>query len=107
MIVQIVKFKSGLADDEVFQTYGARAKRYLSQPGLIDKYYLKFDSGEHGAVYLWESEQALREFRASELAQTIPDAYAVQGAPDVATGEVVFRLRAEPQRAGESEASPS
>jgi hypothetical protein len=63
--------------------------------GLIEKYYLRFpETGEHGAVYLWESEGALSAFRESELARTIAEAYQVQGAPVVQTAEVVMTLRA-------------
>lgn len=93
MIVQIVRFHSKLSDEQVVTTYKERAPRYRSQPGLVEKYYLKFESGEHGAVYLWESEDALRDFRASDLARTIPEAYAVEGAPDVVTADMVMALR--------------
>jgi heme-degrading monooxygenase HmoA len=93
MIVQIVRFQSGLTDEEVLATYEARAPRYRALPGLVQKYYLRFPAtGEHGAVYLWESESAMREFRDSELGRTIREAYAVRGEPDVRVGEVVMTL---------------
>jgi heme-degrading monooxygenase HmoA len=94
VIVQIVRFKSGLSDEQVLEMYQARAPQYRALKGLIQKYYLRFrTTGEHGAVYLWESEEALKEFRESELARTIPNAYQIQGASDVATAEVVMALR--------------
>jgi heme-degrading monooxygenase HmoA len=41
-------------------------------PGLVQKYYMRFsDTGQHGAVYVWASEEALARFRASDLARTI------------------------------------
>ena len=62
-------------------------------PGLLQKYYLAFPStGEHGAVYVWESTQAMQTFRESDLARTIPEAYQVQGAPAVEVAEVSLVL---------------
>jgi heme-degrading monooxygenase HmoA len=94
MIVQIVRFKSELSDDQVLSTYDARAPRYRALKGLRQKYYLRFpETGEHGAVYLWESEAGLNEFRESELRRTIPTAYQVKGASDIQVAEVVMTLR--------------
>jgi hypothetical protein len=94
MVVQIVRFKSGLPDEEVVKVYEARASRYRALIGLAQKYYLKFDgAGEHGAVYLWESAAALKAFQESELRRTIPVAYQVQGTPDIQTAELVMTLR--------------
>lgn len=84
MIVQIVRFKSGLAVEEVKRVYEARAGQYRALRGLLQKYYLTFPATqEHGAVYLWESEEALERFRESQLARTISTAYQVQGPTDV------------------------
>ena len=94
MVVQTVRFKSGLSSEEVQKTYEARAPQYRALPGLIQKFYLEFpDTHEYGAVYLWDSQEALDEFRKSELARTIPQSYKIQGAPDVHVGEVVMELR--------------
>jgi heme-degrading monooxygenase HmoA len=96
MVVQIVRFKSGLSDEEVLNTYEARAPRYRALAGLRQKYYLRFPrTGEHGAVYVWDSEQAMKDFRESQLARTISDAYQVQGASDIEVAEVVMLLRPE------------
>jgi heme-degrading monooxygenase HmoA len=94
MIVQVVRFKSRLSDEQVLALSEARAPRYRALKGLIQKYYLKFpDTGEHGAVYLWESEAALKEFRESELGRTISTAYQIQGALDVQVAELLMTLR--------------
>jgi heme-degrading monooxygenase HmoA len=94
MIAQIVRFKSGMTGEQILETYKERAPRYRALKGLRQKYYLEFpDTGEHGAVYLWESETAAREFRDSELRRTIPSAYDVQGDPDIRSAEVVMLLR--------------
>jgi heme-degrading monooxygenase HmoA len=94
VVVQIVRFKSGLPDEQVLTMYEARAPRYRALTGLKQKYYLRFpDTGEHGAVYVWESEAALKEFRESDLGRTISTTYQVQGTPEARTGEVVLTLR--------------
>jgi heme-degrading monooxygenase HmoA len=94
MVVQIVRFKSELPEEEVVKVYEARAPQYRALKGLVQKHYLRFaNTGEHGAVYLWESEAALKEFQESELRRTIPSAYRVQGAPDIRTAELVMSLR--------------
>jgi len=82
MIVSLVRFKSKLADDAVQAMFEERADRYRNVPGLMEKVYLRFrESGEFGAVYLWESEKALSDFRQTELARTIPETYEVEAAP--------------------------
>jgi heme-degrading monooxygenase HmoA len=94
MIVQIVRFKSGLSDEKVLTTYEARAPRYRALKGLIQKYYLRFpETSEHGAVYIWESEADLKEFRESDLGRTISTSYQIQGEADVQMAEVVMMLR--------------
>ena len=94
MIVQIVRFKSALSDEKVVETYKDRAPRYRALKGLAQKYYLRYpDTGEYGAVYVWESEEAMKEFRDSELGRTISSAYQVQGTPNITTAEVADTLR--------------
>lgn len=95
MIIQFIKFKSGLSDSEVQQVLKERAPRFRAIPGLIQKYYgHEKQTGEYTGIYLWDSEQSLREFRDTELARTIPVAYKVEGEPRVETFEVLFPLRA-------------
>jgi hypothetical protein len=65
----------------------------------IQKIYLSFpDTGEHGAVYLWETAQAMQAFRASDLARSIPRVYQIEGDPAFDAGEVPLVLREEPAR---------
>lgn len=93
MIALIARFKSALSDEQVARTYETRAPRYRALPGLIQKYYLRFpETGEHGAVYLWESQAALKAFRESELGRSITTAYQIQGASDLQIAEVVMSL---------------
>ena len=68
MIVSLVRFKSRLSDEAVQATFEERADRYRNVPGLVEKIYLRFrESGEFGAVYVWDSEKALMDFRETEL----------------------------------------
>ena len=94
MIVQIVMFRSGLSDADVRRTMDDRAPRYDAIPGLLQKFYVHDkDTGEYGGIYVWRDAAALKEFRASELARTIPEAYRVEGTPRRETVEVMRVLR--------------
>jgi heme-degrading monooxygenase HmoA len=96
MIVQVVKYKTGLSDDEVAQTIADRAPQYEALPGLRQKLYIReYATGEYGGIYLWEDEDSMREFRKSDLAATIPEAYRVEGEPRIEVFEVVSVLRPE------------
>lgn len=96
MIVRIVRFRSGLSDPDVLSTYQDRSARYRKVPGLRQKYYLRFpETGEYGAVYVWDSREALDRFHGSDLARTIPDTYRVEGAPRGELAEVVLTLHPE------------
>jgi heme-degrading monooxygenase HmoA len=96
MIVQMVKFKSGLSDEEVRRVIAERAPQYEALAGLRQKLYISEpETGEYGGVYVWDDEESMREFRQSDLAATIPDAYRVEGEPRVEIFDVVSILRAE------------
>jgi heme-degrading monooxygenase HmoA len=94
MIVQIVRFKSRMTREEVRKLYEDRSPRYRSLQGLIQKYYLHFpETDEHGAVYVWESEKDMEEFRKSDLRRTISTAYQVKGNAESHLADVVMTLR--------------
>lgn len=89
MLVQIVRYRTRLSDDEVRATLESRAADYEAVPGLVQKYDLSFpEPGAHGGVYLWASRDAFEAFRASELARTIAVAYQVEGAPQIELADV-------------------
>jgi len=99
VIVSLVRFKSRLSDDVVQATFEDRADHYRNVPGLVEKIYLRFrETGESGAVYVWDSEQALMDFRETELARTIPDAYQVEEAPLVELADVCLVIQPETAR---------
>lgn len=94
MIMQIIRFQSNLALEEVRKTAQERAEEFLAVPGLIQKYYFRSEkTGEYGGVYLWDSKESLAAYRDSELAAAIPKAYKLQGPPDIEICEVAFALR--------------
>ena len=96
MIIRLVKFKSALSDSEVLNLYDQRAPQYRKLRGLIQKYYIKDkQTGEHGAVYLWDSMQAMEEFQQSELSRSIPETYKIIGQPRMEVIDVVYTLREE------------
>ena len=96
MIVQLVKYKTGLSHEEAAKTIAQRAPQYKALPGLRQKLYIREpETGEYGGIYVWEDEDSMREFRESDLAGTIPAAYRVEGEPRVEVFEVVSVLRPE------------
>lgn len=94
MIIQIVKFRSGLSDAEVLITAKERASQFQSVPGLLQKYYVKAgEPNQYAGIYLWDSIESLNSYRESDLAAGIPEAYKVLGPPDIEIFETVFQLR--------------
>ena len=91
MVISLVRFKSRLAPDEIQALYQERAHRYRQVPGLLEKVYLRFrDTGEAGAVYLWDSEEALEAFRRGDLSGSIGEAYEVEGSPTFELADVAL-----------------
>lgn len=94
MIIQFVKFKSGLSDVDVQRVMKERATQFRALPGLVQKYYgHEKKTGEFTGIYFWDSEQSMREFQQTELARTIPVAYKVETPPRIEFFEVLFPLR--------------
>jgi heme-degrading monooxygenase HmoA len=82
LIVSLVRLQSKLSDDGVQAIFEERADRYRGVEGLVEKLYLRFrETGEFGAVYVWDSEEDLIRFKESDLARSIPEAYKVEGPP--------------------------
>jgi hypothetical protein len=78
MVIHIVRFRSSLPDERIPELFQMRASEYLAVPGLLQKYYLRFRSGEHGGVYVWDSAASMERFMGSRLARTICDVYRVE-----------------------------
>jgi heme-degrading monooxygenase HmoA len=89
-----VRFKSDLTFDQVNEIVEKRAPEFEALTGLQQKYYLQdVVSGEYAGLYVWESPEALDEFRKSELRATIAKAYQAQGEPDIEVYKVFKVLR--------------
>ncbi|WP_420574207.1 YdhR family protein [Kordia sp.] len=94
MILQIIKLKSDLPQDELLKRAKEREANFKSIPGLLQKYYIKTsNAGEYGGVYVWNSLQSMQAYQASDLAKSIPTAYAINEAPDVEIMDIIFKLK--------------
>lgn len=94
MILQVIKLKSNLPEEELLKRAQERAPQFKAIPGLIQKYYVKMgEAGQYGGIYVWDSPESLQEFRASDLAASIPEAYEITEAPNIELMNVLFQLR--------------
>jgi hypothetical protein len=74
--VLFVRISSALASDELDRRLLERRPRFLDVPGLEQKIYGRDpETGDVCGIYFFESAEALRSFRETELARTIPSAY--------------------------------
>jgi len=90
----MVQFETALTDREAMNVAQERAPAFRALPSLVQKFYLKSTKPNHYCgLYLWDSAEAIAEFRQSEMARTIPSAYKIVGAPDIGIYELMFPLR--------------
>jgi heme-degrading monooxygenase HmoA len=96
MIIQIVRYKSGLSHEEVAELFEVRESRYREVPGLIQKYYLHYgETREHGGVYVWDSLESLQKWRETNLAESLEETYKVERPPHQELADVMLVLRTE------------
>ena len=94
MIVQIIKLKSDLPEEELLQRAREREPQFKELPGLLQKYYVRRDEpGQYAGIYVWDSKESMLAFRQSDLAASIPKAYEIVAPPEVETLEMLFKLR--------------
>ena len=94
MILQVIKLKSNLPEEELLNRARKRESQFKAIPGLLQKYYVKTNkSGQYGGVYVWDSPESLHAFRQSDLAKSIPEAYEIIEAPNVEMMDILFQLR--------------
>jgi heme-degrading monooxygenase HmoA len=94
MVVQVVRFASPLDLESLLEVSHKRAPLFEKLPGLVQKYYCRTSDGEkYAGIYIWDSRESLEQFRASELAASIPQAYKLEGPPEIETYEVQYSLR--------------
>lgn len=76
MTILFVRIKSDLDPPEFERRLLERRPRFQDVPGLTQKVYGRDNAtGDVCGIYFFESDEALAEFRNSELAKTIPSAY--------------------------------
>ena len=94
MILQVIKLKSRLPEEELLKRAKERKPRFESIPGLVQKYYARTsEEGQYAGIYLWDSPASLQAFRESDLAKSIPEAYEISEAPNIEILQVLFELR--------------
>ena len=82
MILQFIKLKSNLPEEELLSKAKERKPEFEAIPGLMQKYYVKMnEAGSYGGIYVWDSTESLKAFKESDLAKSIPQAYEVVEAP--------------------------
>ena len=93
MVIQYVKFKTNLTEDELLKVANERLPQFRAIPGLLQKYYVKDNKVMYGGIYVWDSRESLLTFRNSDLAASIPEAYKTIGQPEIEILDVLFPLR--------------
>ena len=92
--VQIVRLSSSLSEEDLVAKAKTRAEEFRALPGLIQKYYVKLpNEGDYAGIYIWDSKASFLEYKASDLAKTIGQAYEVTAPPSVELGDMLFLLR--------------
>ena len=94
MILQFVKLKSKLPEEEILNRANERKPEFEAIAGLLQKYYVKInDEGNYGGIYVWDSKESLMAFKESDLAKSIPQAYEVIETPNIEIMKIMFQLR--------------
>ena len=94
MVIQIVRLKSALTEEELLKRAHERVPRFRATSGLLQKYYARLGApGEMAGIYVWDSKESLQAFRETELAKSIPQAYETLEAPNIEVLDVLFQLR--------------
>lgn len=90
--ILFVRIKSKLDFEEIERRARERLPRFQQVPGLVQKFYGHDETtGDVCGIYIFEDMKSLAEYRDTELAKTIPDAYeAIDVRPEVY--ELMFPL---------------
>ncbi len=103
MIIQLVRFDSRLSYDEVMERFENRSDRYRQVPGLLQKYYVHYpETDEYGGVYVWESTDALQQWKETNLSGTLAETYQVKDEPRREIVDVMLVLHADRPRSERS-----
>lgn len=93
MVIQIIKLKTNLSEEELLRRARGREPQFKAIQGLLQKYYAKIGPGQYGGIYVWDSADSLKSFRKSDLAASIPEAYELIEAPNIEIMDILFQLR--------------
>ena len=94
MIIQTVRLKSNLPEEELLKRAHKRQPQFQALPGLIQKYYVKLpEDNAFSGIYVWDSMESLLAFKETDLAKSIPQAYEVIEPPVIEVSNVLFQLR--------------
>ena len=94
MIVQFVRLKSPLTEEDILEIAHDRAPQFRALSGLVQKYYVRLqEPGKYGGIYIWDSIESLHKFKESELAASIASSYQVSEPPDIELMDLFFSLR--------------
>ena len=90
--ILFVRIKSKLDFEEIERRARERLPRFQEVPGLVQKFYGHDETtGDVCGIYIFEDRKSLSEYRDTELAKTIPEAYeAIDVRPEVY--ELMFPL---------------
>lgn len=93
-IVQMVRIKTELSEEELLAVAKEREPQFKAISGIIQKYYVRLGAeGEYAGIYIWDSAESLKQFKESELAKSIAQAYKVTEPPSVEIVDILFQLR--------------
>jgi hypothetical protein len=93
--ILFVRARSTLDPADLERRLLERRPRFLEVPGLVQKIYGRDEStGAICGIYFFDSQDALADFRESELAKTIATAYEVSEIR-LETYEVLYPLHAD------------
>lgn len=93
-LMLLVRFKSRLPFEEAMRIAEERAPEFRALGGLQQKYYMQdAATGEMAGLYLWESPEALEEYRKSALRASIAEAYQAESEPRIEVYRVMMPLR--------------
>ena len=94
MILQIVRLKSQLDQEDLMTKAREREPEFKKIPRLLQKYYVKMEKeGTYGGIYVWDTLESIQSFKESDLARSIPKAYEVIEAPQIELMDILFQLR--------------
>ena len=89
MIAVFVTFDSDSLDDERVRKVAAEARAmFEGMPSLRNKFFTLVDTGKRATnVYVWESEDAARQFFTEQLVERVTGLYGVR--PQVEFAEIL------------------